>query len=300
MHLVRHPQNPLLSPNPLHPWEALNVFNPAVTWHNGLFHMLYRAQGVDYVSRIGYAVSRDGLTWNRMEGPVLAPHNGPEDCRGVEDPRVTPLDGTFYMTYTAYGAHSYFPMIARSDNLITWEDIGPLEKAQNKDHVLFPERIGGRYAILHRRPPHIWIGFSGDLVHWTDHQVIMEPRPDNGWDAVSIGANGLPIKTEHGWLLFYHGYGEASAETAFRPVYRHSVALLDLDDPTRVIHRPRGFTMEPEEPWEIKGDVAYALFSCANIVVGDEVYVYYAGADRLIGLATAPLADVIEFARYGD
>ena len=244
MQLVRHPQSPLLYPNPLHQWEAVNVFNCAVTQHNGLFHMHYRAQGVDFVSRIGYAVSADGLHWNRLHEPVLAPHMGRDDYRGVEDPRVTPLDGTFYMTYTAYGANSYFPMIAQSDNLIVWEDIGPLERAENKDHVLFPEKIGGRYCILHRRPRHIWLAYSDDLIHWTDHQAILSPRPANDWDSVSIGANGVPIKTEHGWLLCYHGYGEGT-------IYRQSVALLDLDDPAKVIHRPAGFIMEPQETWEI-------------------------------------------------
>jgi len=291
--LVRHPSSPLLYPNPLHQWESLNVFNCAVTQHNGLFHMHYRAQGVDFVSRIGYAVSEDGLNWNRMEQPVLSPHNGMEDYRGVEDPRVTPLDGAFYMCYTAYGANEFFPMIARSENLITWKDVAPLERALNKDHVLFPEKIGGRYCILHRRSPNIWIAFSDDLIHWTDHTVIMTPLADVEWQSKSIGSNGLPIKTEHGWLLFYHGYGE-------KHIYRHSVALLDLEDPTRVIHRPHTYIMEPMETWEIRGDVPNVTFSCANILVGDQVYVYYAGADRLIGLATAPFADVIEFARKGD
>ncbi len=227
-----------------------------------------------------------------LENPVFVPHAGWDDYRGVEDPRITPLDGLFYMTYTAYGANSYFPMIARSENLITWEDVTPLERAENKDHVLFPEKIDGRYAILHRRSKHIWIGFSEDLIHWTDHQIIMAPRPNNGWDSVSIGSNGVPIKTSQGWLLFYHGYGSPV-------VYRHSVALLDLHDPTRVLHRPTGILMEPSESWEIKGDVANALFSCANIVVGDQVYCYYAGADRLIGLATIPLAAALEYARIG-
>ena len=165
LQLQRHPQSPLMYPKPLHPWEAMNVFNCAVTQHNGLFHMHYRAQGVDFISRIGYAVSEDGLTWNRLDNPVLSPHNGRDDYRGVEDPRVTPLDDQFYMTYTAYGDNDYFPMIARSDNLITWTDIGPLERERNKDHVIFPEKINGRYCILHRRPPNIWIGFSDDLVN---------------------------------------------------------------------------------------------------------------------------------------
>jgi predicted GH43/DUF377 family glycosyl hydrolase len=293
MQLTRHPQSPLLYPNPLHRWEAMNVFNCAVTQHNGLFHMHYRAQGVDFISHIGYAVSADGLRWNRLEQPVVAPHQGREDYRGVEDPRVTPLDGAFYMTYTAYGSNSYFPMIARSENLITWEDVGPLERAENKDHVLFPEKIKGRYVILHRRRKNIWMGFSHDLQTWTDHQIILSPRPDNGWDSESIGSNGLPIKTEYGWLLFYHGYGPEH-------VYRHSVALLDLEDPTKVICRPKAFIMEPYETWEIKGDVPNVVFSCSNNVVGDELWFYYAGADRLIGLATARFADVLDFVRAGE
>lgn len=292
MQLIRHPQSPLLYPNPLNQWEALNVFNCGVVQHNGLFHMLYRAQGVDYVSRIGYAVSGDGLRWNRLQQPVLVPHQGRDDYRGVEDPRIIPLDGTFYMTYTAYGANSYFPMIARSDNLIQWEDIGPFERAENKDHVLFPEKIGGRYVMLHRRPKHIWIAYSDDLIHWDGHQIILSPRPDNEWDSVSIGSNGVPIKTEHGWLLFYHAYEE-------HHVYRQSVALLDLDDPRKIIHRPKGFIMEPYETWEIHGDVPNVVFSCAALVVDDQIYFYYGGADRLIGLATAPFADVLDYARSG-
>ncbi len=292
MHLVRHPKSPLMYPNPLHRWEAMNVFNPSVIQHNGLFHMHYRAQGVDFVSRIGYAVSNDGFEWNRLENPVLSPHNGREDYRGVEDPRVTALDGRFYMTYTVFGENDWYPMIAVSDNLITWEDIGPLERAKNKDHILFPEKINGRYAILHRRPSSIWIGYSDDMINWTDHHILMNPRPKGDWDSKSVGGNGLPIKTEHGWVLFYHGYSEEH-------IYRHSVALLDLKDPTKILNRPKSFIMEPQEIWEIKGDVPNVVFSCTNLVVGDELYFYYAGADRVIGLATAPFADIVDFARHG-
>ncbi len=295
--LVRHPQSPLLYPNPLHRWEALNVFNASVLHHNGLFHMHYRAQGVDFISSIGYAVSADGLVWNRLENPVFAPHNGREDYRGLEDPRVTEIDGRFYMCYTCYGEHGNYPMIAVSDNLITWADVAPLETTENKDHVLFPEKIGGRYAILHRRRPHIWIAYSDDLIHWTDHTIIMSPRAvgesTDDWDSKSIGANGVPIKTEAGWLLFYHGYSTAH-------IYRSSVALLDLHDPAKVLHRPKTHIIEPTETWEIRGDVPNVIFSCSNNVVGDELRFYYAGADRVVGLATAPFADVQAFARGGE
>ena len=295
MQLVRHPQSPLLYPEPLHRWESLNVFNAAVTQYNGLFHMHYRAQGVDFISRIGYAVSEDGIVWNRLENPVMSPHRGREDYRGVEDPRVTPLDGAFYLCYTAYGENGNYPMIARSENLISWEDVAPLETTENKDHVLFPEKINGRYAILHRRRPHIWIAYSDDLITWVDHTIILSPREDgqDGWDSKSIGANGLPVKTEYGWLLFYHGYAESH-------IYRHSVALLDLNDPTKVLHRPKTYIMEPTETWEIRGDVPNVIFSCSNNVVGDQLYFYYGGADRMVGLATAPFAHVVAYARHGE
>ncbi len=307
MRLQRHPANPILLPDPSSPWESVNVFNAAVIHHNGLFHMHYRAQGQDWISRIGYAVSEDGVHWNRLRHPVLEPNGDPLERRGVEDPRVTCLEGTFYMCYTAYGylgpgqglprfnGATITPMIARSSNLIAWERVGPLVRGEdNKDHVLFPRRIQGRYAILHRRRPRIWIAYSDDLVHWeeADMAPVLGPRPGNLWDSVAVGANGVPIETEHGWLLFYHGYNE-------HRIYQIGVALLDLEDPTQVIHRPREAILWPEELWEVRGDVANVVFSCANIRVGDRIYVYYGGGDHVIGLATGSFAELLDFARYG-
>lgn len=289
--LQRVSQNPLLKPNPLHEWEALNVFNPAVVHHNGLFHMFYRAQGIDYTSSIGYAVSHNGLMWMRLDKPVLAPQDG-DDYRGVEDPRVTEIDGVFYMAYTAYGKHSFFPMFARSHNLIQWERIAPLERAENKDHVLFPEKIDGRFVTFHRRPPDIWLAYSHDLLHWEDHQVVMQPRTENEWDCKRIGAGGVPIKTNEGWLMIYHAYDHSHT-------YRLGAALLDLENPTKVISRPKPFIFAPHETWELKGDVSNVVFSCANPVVDNTVYVYYGGADRVIGLATVSLDELLYFVKRG-
>ena len=207
MKLERHPANPILLPDTASDWETYNVFNPAVIYHNGLFHMHYRAQGLDWVSRIGYAVSSDGVHWNRLGRPVLEPHDA-SDARGVEDPRVTALDGRFYMCYTAYGrvptgegapthlGGGVLPMIAASNNLITWELLGPIVRGEdNKDHVLFPRRINGRYVALHRRPPQVWLAESDDLIHWPEKWMrpIFGPRPENGWDEKRVGVNGVPI-----------------------------------------------------------------------------------------------------------
>ncbi len=285
--LRRYPGNPILKPNPLHPWEALNVFNAAIVHHRGLFHMLYRAQGLDYVSHIGYAVSEDGFHWARLDRPVLSPATEFE-TRGVEDPRVTRIGDTFYMTYTGYSPHGTRASLARSQNFITWERMGVvLPGENNKDHVLFPEKIGERYAMLHRRPPNIWLAYSHDLVHWTDHQIIMRPRRGT-WEHWKIGAAGPPIKTEQGWLLIYHGVDAHG-------VYRLSAALLDLADPSVVLARPAGFILEPQETWEHRGDVPHVVFSCGAIVVNDELYVYYGGADRVMAVATCSMAEMMAF-----
>lgn len=287
MKLHRHPHSPILKANPFHEWEALNVFNAAVVHHNGLFHMLYRAQGVDRVSRIGYAVSADGLDWMRLDKPVLKPANEHE-AKGVEDPRVTRIGDTFYMCYTAWSGTLWQIALARSQNLITWERMGfPLPGERNKDAALFPEKIKGRYCMFHRREPAVWIAYSDDLLHWDDHQIVMRPRP-GAWDGVRIGANGPPLKTDAGWLFFYHGFAEDR-------VYKLGIALLDLEDPTVVLKRQDEPILEPEEEWEQHGQVPNVVFSCANLVVDGTVYVYYGGGDHVIGLATCRLEELIRF-----
>lgn len=299
MELQRHPANPILLPEPTSDWESLNVLNPAVIYEDGLFHMFYRAQGLDQVSRIGYAVSEDGVSWNRLRRPILEPATEFE-TRGVEDPRVTVLEDRYYMAYTGYtgkGPSEYVitPMFAVSDNLIRWERIGPLVRGEdNKDHFLMPRRISGRYVAFHRRSPSIWIAESDDLINWPEEQMrsVMAPRPDNWWDCNRIGANGPPIETEHGWLMFYHAY-------EYERIYRLGVCLLDLEDLTHVINRPQEPIFEPEELWELKGDVPNVVFSAANPVVGDTVHVYYGAADHVIGLATGNLEELLDYARFG-
>jgi predicted GH43/DUF377 family glycosyl hydrolase len=286
----RYPGNPILLPNPAHEWESLNVFNAAVVRHVGLYHMLYRAQGRDYRSSIGYAVSVDGLDWARLDKPVLRP-GATYETRGVEDPRIVSLNGTFYMTYTGYSVYGTRASLARSTNLIDWERVGVvLPDEDNKDHALFPAKIGERYCMLHRREPDIWLAYSNDLCHWTDHQQVFGPRA--GWESLKVGISGPPIRMPEGWLLVYHGVDDAL-------YYRQGVALLDLHDPTRVLSRPAECVLEPREPWEHLGDVPHVVFSCATLRVGDELWIYYGGADRAIGQASCPMDEVMAYLEAG-
>ena len=287
--LARFPGNPVLEPKPEHRWEARSVLNCAVIVANGLFHMLYRAVDPSLISSIGYAVSTDGLHWWRLDAPVLAPTE-PFEERGVEDPRVTELDGTYYLAYTGYSRQGTRCALARSRNLISWERMGVvLPDENNKNHVLFPRMVGGRYAMLHRRPPHIWIAFSDDLLHWDNHQILMRTRPDK-WDSWRIGAGGPPIYTDQGWVIIYHGVDQ-------RRVYRLGIAVLDLDDPTKVLVHQDEPILEPYEGWELYGDVPNVVFSCGHARANADTYVYYGAADSVIGVAVLPGSQLDEVLR---
>lgn len=289
----KHP-TPVLSPTQ-NWWEDFCVFNPAAVEKDGRVYLLYRAMGKDMVSRIGLAWSDDGVNFERLSSPVFEP-SVPQEASGVEDPRVVEIDGVFYMTYTAYrgwdfenGDHNFVIAMAKSTDLRKWEKMGfPLGDEINKDGVLFPERVNGKYVLLHRRPPSIWIAFSDDLKSWEGHRIIMKPT-SNWWENIKIGAGAPPIKTEEGWLLIYHGVG---APFGFR-VYSLGVALLDLKDPTKVLARCPLPVLVPELIWETKGDVPFVVFTDGAVVRGDRIYLYYGAADRVIGLAVANLKDVL-------
>jgi len=294
MKLERLSDKPVLRPKVEHPWEASAVFNCAAIHDNGLVHMIYRATDIassgkegKYISRLGYAVSSDGLNFNRLEQPILS-NDVQQELRGPEDPRIIKMGDTFYMMYTGYGGRfdgDYRICLASSRNLIEWKRHGVVLDEPNKDASLFPERIGGKYLMLHRRVPSIWLAYSDDLESWHDHRLIMEPVPDSPWECVKIGIAGPPIKTEDGWLLIYHGVGPNTR-------YCLGAALLDPQDPTRVIARQQEPILEAELDWEVHGHVPNVVFSCGHAVIDSEVFVYYGGADTAIGVAALDLNDL--------
>ena len=296
LRLQRVGSGPILTPRKDVPWEKDAVLNAAAiydtTLGRGKFHLLYRAvaHNPDDPNRssIGYAWSDDGVHFERLAEPVLRPNTVPAESQGVEDPRVIKMGDTFYMTYTAYDLQWAQVALATSKDLVHWRRqgiiIGHELFGHNKDAALFPEKIGGRYCLMHRPDPDIYLAFSDDLQTWTDHVCILQPQFE--WEATKIGGGAQPIKTEKGWLLVTHGVDE-------NLWYRLGVALLDLDDPTKVIARQAECVLEPSADWELVGDVNNVVFTCGAVLLGRELWVYYGAADSVMGLAKGNIDDFL-------
>ena len=270
------------------------MFNTAAIFDNGLVHLVYRATDTSlrgsearYINSLGYAISSDGIHFNRLCDPILG-NDVPQEARGPEDPRIVKLDGLFYMLYTGYGGRfdgDYRICLVTSSNLIDWQRHGMMLDEPNKDASLFPEKIDGKYVMFHRRDYGIWLAYSDDLQRWTEHRLIAEPLPDSTWESVKIGIAGPPIKTPEGWFLIYHGVADG-------PRYSLGAMLLDYADPSIVVARQPEPILEPELDWEVYGHVPNVVFSCGQVVIGDDLFVYYGAADTVIGVAALRLSDI--------
>ncbi|WP_111573069.1 glycoside hydrolase family 130 protein [Halanaerobium saccharolyticum] len=291
--LKRLKDDPILKPIEENEWESKAVFNTAAVYKDDLYYLLYRSSDNDFelnsnkpeasekfTSYIGYAVSKDGINFNRLINPVFEGETPQEDW-GVEDPRITKLNDKYYMLYTAFGGRDWDDFrisMASSKNLIDWKRHGVVLDEPNKDAALFPKKINDKYFLLHRRVPDIWLGESADLDSWNNHQVIMKTR-ENSWEEKKIGIAGPPIETKKGWILIYHGVDNDH-------VYRLGIAVLDLNNPEKVIYRQQEPILEPEMEWETAGLVPNVVFSCGAVEKENEIIVYYGGADTVIGAAS--------------
>lgn len=334
--LERYPDNahaePILEPRPELDWEAKAVFNPSVVRDGEIFHMLYRTYprmlenwtlridrpGYTFknqVSSIGYAKSMDGIHFERLDRPVIAPSE-PYDRYGCEDPRVTKLGDTFYITYTAIDApidERPIPIeqktvpnvriaLASTKDFVTFEKhgiVGPPVKS--KAAALFPELIDGKVALAltinsdsqNSRVALRYFDSIDELLHPdTDRWLAFMNEPANvvlktqWWLQRGPELGAVPVKTDRGWLLIYSA--EAMANT-----WTISAALLDLADPSKLLARMPGYILQPATPYEVDGLVPCVTFPEGAVVVGDELYVYYGCADTCIGLARCKLNDLL-------
>ena len=301
MKLERFPGNPVLLAKPEHKWEAKAVLNPAALYDNGKVHLVYRAVAEDDISVMGYASSKDGTVFDeRLDEPIYKPRRDFES-KGCEDPRLTKFEDTVYMCYTAFDGRLprvALTSIASSDFLAkrwNWTDpvlISP-PGVDDKDAAIFPKKIGDKYAVLHRVGRSIWLHLVDNLNfeggNWLKGAVIMSPRQEQP-PAEKIGIAAPPIETEWGWLLLYHIVGKRNDMI----YYYVNAVLLDSEHPWRVIARRKSPLIEPEMPYEKDGVVANVVFPCGTAVINGQLFVYYGGADKVIGVATIKLADLLE------
>ena len=307
-HFNRSLKNPIILPDKTHPWEAKATFNPAALRIGETIHILYRALSEDNTSTLGYASTKDGFTIDeRSSSPIYVPRedfelkkiaNGNSGC---EDPRLTKIGSTIYMCYTAFDGIGP-PRVAVTSitekNFLSknwqWEKPVIITPAgfDDKDTCIFSEKTNGKYFILHRVGNEI----CGDYIKTLNFKTetirkcirIIGPRI-NKWDNAKVGISAPPIKTKYGWLLLYHGISKSSN------TYRLGAVLLDLNDPSTVLSRTSDPIFEPEESYEKIGIINNVVFPCGMVVKpasrgGDDLlYIYYGGADTVVGVATIEL-----------
>ncbi len=302
--LKRSRKNPILAPTE-HSWERQAVFNPAAIHLKGNVHLVYRALSDDNTSVFGYARSKDGVSIDyRAPDPIYVPResfeqkSSPGSGSGCEDPRLTKIGDKIYMLYTAFDGRNH-PRIAltwiwESDFLsekFVWSTpvlISPPD-LDDKDSVIFPEKFNGNYMIVHRSGDDIDFDLRPSLDfkdnHWLEENRWIAPRR-GWWDSKKVGVAAPPLKTKFGWLMLYHGVSDDS-------VYRVGAVLLDAKNPTQIIARTTHPIFEPSTDYERNGIVNNVVFPCGAVLQNETLYVYYGGADKVVGVATITLHDLM-------
>ncbi len=296
----RYTANPIIQRADI-PYPCNTVFNAAACKFDGEYLLLLRVEDLRGYSHLTIAHSDDGYNFKVDKKPWVCSSNEPEfepfEIYGVEDPRITYMqdENTYYITYTGFGIYGPRVGIAKTNDFINFDRISIIGPPDNKDAVLFPEKINNQYVLLDRpggvigAHPAIWINYSYDLIYWKKAGVILAPEP--GWGHSKLGMCVPPIKTEKGWLCIYHGVKITPAGR----IYRIGAMLLDLNKPENVIGYTSHFIFGPEADYERMGDVPNVVFPCGAILEDNGIIkMYYGAADTCIAVAEAYLYDIVE------
>jgi len=298
----RYEKNPILRADDW-PYPANSVFNPAAVLVKGETLLLVRVEDHRGFSHITLARSKNGYDdWEIDDSPTFAadPENYPEEQYGIEDPRITYIEeqDAWAVAYTAYSESGPLTGLAMTKDFRRFDRIGATLPPENKDAALFPVRFDGRWAMLHRpvssissAKSNIWISFSPDMKYWGEHQVLLYAREGGWWDANKIGLSPQPIYTDEGWLIMYHGVRATTSKIS----YRLGLALLDLENPRKVLRRSDGWIFGPRELYERTGDVNDVVFPCGWVRHDGDIRLYYGSADTYVSVATAKVTDLLDY-----
>lgn len=317
--LSRYHKNPVIVPNPENHWESSATFNPGAVLIDNKVHVLYRAQGYDGISYLGYASSENGFDFNeRGINPAYTPRrvfegvNVSSDKKnarfmsgggwgGCEDPRLVLIDEKVYLTYSAYDGWSAPRMAISSISISDFKDknwdewekpslISPPGQV-NKNWVIFPDKINGKYAIIHSISPKILIEYLDDL-DFKDGKYIKSSFSTSGrrayWDSWVRGAGPPPIKTSEGWLLMYHAMDRLDPNK-----YKVGAMILDSKNPENILFRSEKPLLEPDMHYENEGFKRGVVYACGTTIINGRLFVYYGGADSVTCVATADLDELL-------
>ncbi|MBN1810071.1 MAG: hypothetical protein JW909_13470 [Planctomycetes bacterium] len=295
--LDRYPHNPILRPVPSNAFEAQNVSNAGAVMHDGRIHILYRAEGYEKrvpltkewpVTSLGLAVSSDGFSIDeRLTYPVIGPEpNGEFGEHGIQDPRIACVDGTFYVTTAGVSRWGDRVILYRSCDLRCFEKVRVIQPwHEMRTAGMFPALFGGRYCFLLRYQPNMWISYTDDFINWYDTKLLFEIRRQS-WFGRKLGIGATPIRQDDAWLLFWHGKSDTLDGT-----YSLGVMWLDLEDPSRIIRVQEEPVLTVETDYEKTGYYPNVVYSCGTVEKDGIYLVYYGCADRVLSVATVPVAD---------
>ncbi len=254
--------------------------------------IVYR--GKDYLSSISHirlARSKNGIDFTVDDKPFIYPCSADEEY-GIEDARVSFIEDRYFINYTIVSGDGWSTALSVTDDFVSHKPLGIIFCPQNKDVSIFPEKIHGKYAALHRPnsngfgKPSIWYAHSLNLLHWGNHKCIARPR-NNDYEKLKIGGGSAPIKTDKGWLCIYHAKDENSRYSLF-------AMLLDIDEPWKVIKRPGKPLFVPETEYETKGFFPNVVFSNGIVEKDGCLYMYYGASDQTSCLATSTVDKIMQ------
>jgi predicted GH43/DUF377 family glycosyl hydrolase len=294
----RYIQNPIVNRDDI-PYPCNTMFNAAACKFRDRYFLLLRVEDLQGHCHLTLAHSEDGYHFGIEPHPWVIPstdtHFEIYERYGLEDPRITKIGNIYYITYTAFGPYGPRIGIGCTQDFQNFERICLATEIDNKDAILFPEKIGGNSVMIDRSCGHvrnkgsIWINYSPDFIYWGQAKARLDPEP--GWGSDKLGVSTPPIRTEQGWLGLYHGV----RQTGSGRLYRIGAVLLELDNPEKVLGYTPHFIFGPEESYERMGDVPNVVFPCGIILEDDDtVKMYYGAADTCIAVAEAKLQDIIQ------
>jgi len=263
-----------------------------------VFDNIKKDKSWKYLTSLSYiriARSKDGKNFKVDENPFIYPSIDLESF-GIEDPRVTKIGDTYYIYFSAVSSIGVGEVLTKTKDFKTVEHCGMIFAPENKDVLIFPEKINGKYYALHRPvpkatgDPEVWIAESDNLLYWGNHRHMFGLREEM-WDNGRIGGGAVPIKTDKGWLEIYHG---ASKEDR----YCLGAVLLDLNDPSKILARSNNPILEPEADYEVNGFFGNVVFSCGALVEEDIVKIYYGVADTSMACAEININEILDSLIY--